>query len=88
MAHSAHKVRGSLPSVLAGRDFSNPCSRFDPLNRSSRRESALASRRIQMERTHVRCYQVHGEEEDKQRTVLIRRSAPPFVAIDKRLMEG
>ena len=38
-------------------------SRFEPLNCSSRRESAQTSSRNQMERTHVRCYEVHGEGE-------------------------
>jgi prepilin-type N-terminal cleavage/methylation domain-containing protein len=37
-------------------DSPNPTSRIGPLNCSSRRESALTSSRIQMERTHVRCY--------------------------------
>ena len=36
-------------------------SRLEPLNCSSRRESALIVLQFQVERIHVRCYQVHGE---------------------------
>jgi hypothetical protein len=35
-------------------------SRLEPLNRSSRRESALTCF-VKMERTYVHCYEVHGE---------------------------
>jgi hypothetical protein len=56
-----------LPALDAGRamgaDWEENCpndSRIEPLNRSSRRQSALTSVRNQMERTHVRCYRVQG----------------------------
>jgi hypothetical protein len=43
--------------------------RLEPLNCSSRRESALTFPLLQMERTHVRCYKAHGES----RAELFRR---------------
>ena len=44
-----------------GEIVANPISRFHLLNCSRRPESALTSPPIQMERTHVRCYEVQGE---------------------------
>ena len=46
---------------LQGENSPNRSLRLGPLNCSSRRESALTSPLLQMERTHVRCYKVHGE---------------------------
>jgi len=51
-------------SKIEGRGENSPKnSRFEFLKPSSRRESALTSPDTQMERTHVRCYSVHGEGE-------------------------
>jgi hypothetical protein len=60
---SALPCRGRLSSLSPiGREKSpNLHSRFEPLNCSSGRESALTSSENQMERTHVRCYRVQGE---------------------------
>jgi len=40
-------------------------ARIGPLNRSSRRESALAFPVNLMERTHVRCYEVRGKRKGR-----------------------
>ena len=46
-----------------GENSPKPDSRFETLNRSSRRQSALTSAPLEVERTDVRCYEVDGEEE-------------------------
>ena len=50
-----------FPRPAARGENSPKGSRFEPRNGSSRRESALTSAPTQIERTHVRCYKVHGE---------------------------
>ncbi len=50
-------------SLFPGANSLKAIPRVEPLNCSSRRESAQTSSRNQMERTHVRCYEVHEEGE-------------------------
>ena len=57
----AVEPRSSAALSPPRRENSPMKSRIEPLNCGSRRESALTVLQIQIERTHVRCYQVHGE---------------------------
>jgi hypothetical protein len=55
--HRADREIGAPVSGEGGRKI----SRIEPLKRGSRRESALTSPRLRMERTHVHCYDVYGK---------------------------
>src|SRR5436190_24191685 len=48
-------------SPQRGENSPNCSSRFEPLNRSSRRQEALTDLAKQMEPPDVGCYEVHGE---------------------------
>ena len=69
LMESGHTLFPLLGGRGQGGIFPNSL-RFEPRNRSSRRESAQTSRLFQMERTHVRCYEVRGEGE---RSVTIQK---------------
>jgi hypothetical protein len=87
----------NLARFRRGGNPPNAISRFEPLNRS-RRESALASSQNQMERTHVRGYEVQGRaylqmEKPSQMVVRLDRSRvtglqgkfPPAKSLKKTL---
>ena len=54
-------LRDTLAPTGGKRILPDGISRCESLSRSSRRESAQTSSHNQMERTHVRCYEVHEE---------------------------